>query len=125
MACFLVPAAEAAVTTVVTNIMEKREGESADKEAVITSREIKWLSKLLWGGSFLLLFEHIWHGEIVPWSPFITAMTSEADKIQMWHEMGTVGVSMALAVTAVWGTMVAVSKTLRRDVPAKAAGESE
>lgn len=125
MACFLVPAAEAAVTAAVTNIMEKREGENADKKTVITSREVKWLSKLLWGGSFLLLFEHIWHGEIVPWSPFITAMTSEADKIQMWHEMGTVGVSMALTVTAVWGAMVAVTKTARRDAPAKAAVESE
>ena len=39
------------------------------------SRKLKWLSYLLWGGALLLCFEHIWHGEVVPFFPFLTAMS--------------------------------------------------
>ncbi|MBQ7503026.1 hypothetical protein IJT93_10040 [bacterium] len=125
MACFLVPAAEAAVTTIAAQVMENRENEGDGKKPAVSVREVKWLSKMLWGGSLLLMFEHLWHGEIAPWSPFITAMTSQADKMQALHEMSTVGVSMALAVTAVWGVMVGVSRAIRKKAAAPAAVQSE
>jgi len=32
-----------------------------------------WLTNMLWGGSLLLAFEHVWHGEETPWFPFLTA----------------------------------------------------
>ena len=60
---------------------------------------------MLAGGAVLLAFEHFWHGEIVPWFPFLSAMSNPADKASMFEEMATVGVSMALLVTAVWGVM--------------------
>ena len=63
---------------------------------------------MLWGGSFLLAIEHIWHGEIVPWAPFLTAMNSTEDTKAMLQEIASVGTSMALLITAVWGVMLAV-----------------
>lgn len=112
MACFLVSAAEAAVITAVEKHEEKKEAlasenqngaELTEKSTVIPfSRKLKWLTWMLCGGSVLLLFEHIWHGEIVPWFPFLTAMSDPGDMAAMFHEMATVGVGMALAVTLVW-----------------------
>ena len=103
MACFLVPAAEAAVVTVVTKIAEKK-GVPADGFV----KKAKWLTNTLWGGSALLAFEHAWHGEIIPVFPFLTNAVDAADRAEMFHEMGTVGVTMALLITAVWGIAVGI-----------------
>ena len=70
-----------------------------------------WLSYLLWGGALLLAFEHVWHGEVVPWFPFLTAASNPADAAEMLHEMSTIGVSMAVIVTAVWGGIVAAANS--------------
>lgn len=131
MACFIVPMAEAVVTTAVTHILKKKEAASeasvnssmassmaSSVEAVKEvrfSRKLKWLSNLLWGGSALLAFEHLWHGEIVPFYPFLTAASSPADAMEMLHEMATVGSTMAIVVTAVWVGMVVVSSVLERN----------
>ncbi|GAA2182128.1 hypothetical protein GCM10009785_19980 [Brooklawnia cerclae] len=110
MACFLVPAAEAVVVTVIRRRVAKRQGsEQQEFGGVFWPQALAWLSNLLWGGSFLLAIEHIWHGEVVPWPPFLTAMNSPVATSEMLHEMATVGVSMAVLVTAVWAIMVAVS----------------
>lgn len=122
MACFLVPAAEAIIVTAVAYSIKKKEQkleapklaetntDAAQQPAKLSwSRKLSWLSGLLWGGILLLAFEHLWHGEVVPWPPFLTAMGSAADTADMLHEMATVGVAMAAAVTAVWGGMVAIA----------------
>ena len=121
MACFLVSAAEAVVVTVAASRLEKKEkaretapaaceGLSAEPTAKIPfSRKLKWLRNLLWGGVALLAFEHVWHGEVVPWFPFLTAASDPADAAEMLHEMGTVGVAMALLVTVVWLGMLGVA----------------
>ena len=125
MACFLVPAAEAIVTTVVSRVMEKNEkkpaevrvhlDETPEKASRIPfSRKLKWLNNLLWGGSALLAFEHVWHGEVVPWFPFLTAASDPADAAEMLHEMSTVGVSMAILVTLVWLGMLGVSAIIEK-----------
>jgi hypothetical protein len=44
----------------------------------------------------LLAFEHLWHGEIVPWPPFLTAMNNPADIAPMLHEIATIGIGMAV-----------------------------
>ena len=119
MACFLVSVAEAAVVKVMEKSQLKKEVKLAESnelsEAVTSdvkiplSRKLKWLRNLLLGGSVLLLFEHIWHGEIVPWFPFLTAMNDPADMAEMFKEMATVGVSMAVLVTIVWLAMCRVA----------------
>ncbi len=124
MACFTAPLVEAIVVSAVKKNMEKKEkaaaAEKADPAAdgeqsgIPFSRKLGWLSKLLWGGSFLLAIEHIWHGEIVPWPPFLTAMNNPADIGPMLMEIATVGVTMMVLLTAVWGVMVLVSNRIER-----------
>ncbi len=123
MACFIVPAAEAIVTTVMEKAFQAKEKEETLKldtaEAVVKtklpfSRKLSWLNKMLWGGSALLAFEHVWHGEVVPWFPFLTAMENAEEATAMLHEMSTVGVSMAALVTVAWGIMVLVTKTMEK-----------
>lgn len=128
MACFLISAAEALVVTAAAQAVKhhekKREenlGHAAEKLSTETypwSRRLMLLAYLLWGGVVLLAFEHVWHGEVVPWFPFLTAMGDPTDKAEMLHEMATVGVTMACLVTAVWGVIMGViSAALKR--PAK------
>ena len=79
------------------------------------SRKLKWLNYMLLGGVVLLMFEHVWHGEVVPWFPFLTAMSDPADAAEMFSEMATVGVTMAGLITAVWIVMcVAASFIVKR-----------
>lgn len=128
MACFLVPAAEAIVVTgfaVAAKIKENKQkaqeftytaksGELETGEKVSLSRKLSWLAYLLFGGCILLAFEHIWHGEVVPWYPFLTAASNPQDTAEMLLEMSTVGVTMAVIVTAVWGIMVFASGLIEK-----------
>ena len=126
MACFLVPTAEAIVVTIVTKAAKSKEkGPEALKiehgddnnaiyEKIPFSRKLKWLTNMLWGGAILLAFEHVWHGEVVPWFPFLTAASNPQDTAAMLHEMSTVGVSMAVLVTAVWACMLIISNVIEK-----------
>jgi hypothetical protein len=121
MACFLVPMGEAIVTSVVQKVVENREkkvGEERTKETGLSwSRRLSWLNKLLWGGTILLALEHVWHGEVVPWPPFLTAMENPADVAPMLHEMATVGVAMAITVTVVWAIIVIIAELKAKSIP--------
>ena len=135
MACFIVPAAEAVIATIAEKVIKKKEKEnqkisieSEIKEAVKTeriqfSRKLKWLTNLLWGGSVLLAFEHLWHGEIVPWFPFLTAAGDPESTAEMLREMATAGVSMALLITVVWGIMLLAVHSFERKESLKSVGE--
>ena len=115
MACFTVPAAEAIITTIAGRIIKSKEKHQtidasknvSEAPKIALSTKIGWLNKMLWGGSALLAFEHVWHGEVVPFFPFLTAVEN-GEAMEMLHEMATAGVSMALIVTAVWGIMIGV-----------------
>ena len=111
MACFVVPAAEAVVTAVVKKTAEKRGKTTA--EHPFLSR-MNWLNNMLWGGSALLAFEHVWHGEVTPWFPFLTNAADPASAAEMLREMATSGVGMAVLVTGVWIGMVMVSNALEK-----------
>ncbi|MBO7676258.1 MAG: hypothetical protein J6S49_01900 [Erysipelotrichaceae bacterium] len=116
MACFLVSAAEAAAVTALKKAEEKKEvkenEEKTEDISIPMSEKLRWLTNLLWGGAALLAFEHVWHGEVVPWFPFLTAMSDPADTAEMLHEMATVGVCMALLITAVWIVMCFASDAI-------------
>ncbi|MBO6047702.1 MAG: hypothetical protein J6P61_08180 [Erysipelotrichaceae bacterium] len=122
MACFLVSAAEAVVVHTIEKSVEKKEIQlksstnhvKADEMTIPMSRKLKWLKYLLIGGAVLLAFEHVWHGEVVPWSPFLTAMSNPADAAEMFHEMATVGVCMALLITSVWFIMCKIADSIAR-----------
>lgn len=112
MACFVVPAAEG----VVVKVIEQSAKKSGEKTEATTRRveRLGWLTKMLWGGSALLAFEHVWHGEVVPFFPFLTAMSNPADTAAMLHEMATTGVGMAVVVTAAWGVLCAIANAAER-----------
>jgi hypothetical protein len=129
MACFLVPVGEAVLTTVAQKVVENREkkavGQGEKKVGVVGaastgvkwSQRLGWLNKMLWGGSILLALEHVWHGEVVPWPPFLTAMETPGEVGPMLHEMATYGVAMALVVTVVWAIIVVVAELRAKAMP--------
>lgn len=108
MACFLVPVTEALVTTTIEKKLNKKE------EFKPIVKKLHTLNTMLWGGSALLALEHVWHGEIVPWYPFLSAMNNQKDAAAMFDEMKTVGVSMALFVTGVWLVYLGASSLYHR-----------
>lgn len=124
MGCFIVPVAEAVVTTVAEKVIESKERkesvsislcEASAHEAtkIKFSTKLGWLNKMLWGGSALLTFEHLWHGEVVPFFPFLTAVEN-GETAEMLAEMGSAGVMMAVLVTVVWGGMLAITSAMEK-----------
>ncbi len=131
MACFLIPAAEAVITTIVKHTVAKKEASAlpaeitADESRLRFSDKLGWLNNMLWGGSALLAFEHVWHGEVVPWFPFLTNAASPDTAAEMLHEMATAGVSMAVLVTLVWLGMVGVSHIIENRTAANIKSENK
>jgi len=109
VACFLVPMMLAIITTIL------------QKAAKTLAEKIKLglLNTLLWGGVILLALEHVWHGEVVPWPPFLTAMANPADIPVMLHEMATIGTAMAVVSVAVWAGINVVSYLMPKIVAVK------
>ena len=107
MACFTVPLATAAVTGVAKNALP----ESARRNPFVA--KLGWLGKMMFGGSFLLAIEHVYHGEIIFTPPFLTAVR-DGETSGMLHEMATRGVAMTVLIGVVWVAMVAVSTWMER-----------
>ncbi|HBB42554.1 MAG TPA: hypothetical protein DCZ74_03475 [Treponema sp.] len=129
MACFMVPLAEAVVVSAVKALIGSKKtaegviAESKENSKIASVKEkIGWLQKLLLGGSGLLAIEHIYHGEIVLYPPFLTAMRNPSDIPEMLHEMATVGVGMAVLVTGVWAVAAAISSAVKKRGAVKAVG---
>lgn len=77
--CFLVPLTQAVVTTVYRVCTKQTD--------TFVGRNLKTLELMLWGGTIMLLVDHIINGEFFAWNPM---------------ELLTVGLPMSLAVTAIW-----------------------
>jgi len=98
MACFVVPAGVAIVTTVVGKKVPKK-------------YHFNWLNSMLWGGVAMLAVEHVSHGEVVFYPPFLTAGLPGA-----LPEMLKVGVPMTLSIFLIWGIMVAVAARMSKRI---------
>ena len=107
MACFTVPLATAVAVTAAKSVLP----ESAHKNPFVA--RIGWLGKMMFGGSFLLAIEHVYHGEIVFTPPFLTAVQN-GETAGMLQEMATRGVAMAVLLGAAWAVMVSVSALRER-----------
>jgi hypothetical protein len=99
MACFIVPTTVGIVTTA----LRKRFPEQW---------HINWLNTMILGSSVAFAVEHYMNGEIVPWPPFLTAMSSPAATATMLNEMAMVGIPMTLALILTWVVMVVVYETV-------------
>ena len=127
MACFVVPGTEAIVVTAAALLLRRYEQKKTEvrigagsapaepQKKTGFARKLFWLADLLWGGVILLAFEHLWHGEVVPFFPFLTAATEGPEAVaEMLGEMASVGVTMAVLVTAVWVGMVLISAAMEK-----------
>jgi len=102
MACFIIPMIVAVITTVIQKIFSRK----------IEKLKLNILNILLWGGVALLAVEHTWHGELVPWPPFLTAMANPVDIPFLIHEITMVGGLMTTTVFAVWGLIITIPKII-------------
>ena len=94
MACFIVPLTQAVATTIYRKTTKNTDS--------FVGRNLKTLEQMLWGGSLMLVLDHIINGEVTWRYPFFTALETESGGIVMLREMLTVGVPMSLLVTLVW-----------------------
>ena len=99
MSCFIVPLTQAIATSAYRK-MHKNSIESPDASAL--KRNLPALEKMLWGGSVMLIVDHIINGEVTWRYPFFTALEEAGGGAVMLREMLTVGVPMSLVLTAVW-----------------------
>ena len=77
--CFFVPLTQAIATTVYRVCTKQTD--------TFVGRNLKTLELMLWGGSIMLLIDHIVNGELFAWN---------------LRELLTIGVPMSVVVTAVW-----------------------
>ena len=116
MACFTVPLATAVAATAAKSALPK----TANRNPFVA--KLGWLGNMMFGGSFLLAIEHVYHGEIIFTPPFLTAV-KDGNTADMLHEMATRGVAMAVLLGVVWVSMVAVSTWLERSKAAQLTGQ--
>ena len=107
MACFATPMAVGIITTIF-------------RKKIPAKYHIEWFNTLVWGGSAGLALEHVAHGEIVPYAPFLTAMANPADAAVMFQEIMTVGLVMLLACIAAWGIMLYAASYLKHSTKTSA-----
>ncbi len=114
MACFTVPLVAAAAVSAAKPAIPK----SAESNPFV--RRLDWLSKMMFGGSFLLAIEHWYHGEITLMPPFLTAAKEGPEAIaEVLREMATRGTAMALILVAAWAAMVTASIVSERKTAAR------
>jgi hypothetical protein len=106
MACFIAPLSAAIITTVAYKKINER-------------LHLDWLITMLWGGVVMLAIEHIVHGEVTLYPPFLTALKNPGEAIVMLREIASVGIPMTLAIVATWGALLLVKRTkLSKNNPA-------
>jgi len=106
MACFVAPTVAAIITT-------------RFRKKVPAKLHIEWLILMLWGGVIMLIVDHLFTGELVPFPPFLTAMQNPTDIPVMVNEILTVGTTMTVAIFFIWAVMVFVynkTKICNKDI---------
>lgn len=100
MACFVVPTSAAVLV-------------SGAKKKIPAELHPERLELMLWGGTAMLVVDHLMTGELVPYPPFLTAMKDPADMAVMFQEIATTGVLMTILVFAIWFGMIAFERFSR------------
>lgn len=100
MCCFVAPMVEAVAVSASKIIFKNKLSDNAQKH-------LTTLETMLWGGTVLLIVDHIMNGEIVFYPPFFTGEN-------ILHEILTNGVMMSLVCTAVWGVGVLYKKFFKK-----------
>lgn len=114
MACFVVPLVQAAATSLYRKLNAKG---ISSPDASPLKRNVPALEKMLWGGSVMLVVDHLINGELTWRFPFFTALDKVGGGEVMLKEMLTVGIPMSVIVTACW-VVYALLKERRHKVAA-------
>jgi hypothetical protein len=101
------------VLAIITTIIQKTTRGLAEK------LKLGLLNALLWGGVILLAIEHVWHGEVTPWPPFLTAMANPKEIPIMLHEMATIGTAMSTVVAFTWAATLTITKLMPKIITLK------
>lgn len=101
MACFSAAIIEVAVVSLIKNKVERSESKAQTSAKIPLSTKLSWLITMLWGGVFLLAIEHIYHGEIIPSFPFLTAV-QDGNTAEMLMEIATIGGGICVLIPLVW-----------------------
>ncbi|SFK12994.1 hypothetical protein [Succinivibrio dextrinosolvens] len=109
MACFTACVAQGCAVHLLRKYLKK-----TNKAETLENR-LQSLQNMLFGGSALLLLEHIWHGEISYVFPFFTKATTTEGIHEIFEEIMTVGVGMDVIVTSMWGLSIFVSSLIARN----------
>ena len=99
MACFVAPLVQAIATTAYRKLSNKP-----------VPASVNTLEKMLWGGSIMLIVDHVINGELTWRFPFFTALGNSGGAEVMWREILTVGVPMCLVITGLWAVWALVSR---------------
>ena len=99
MCCFIVPLAQAIATTAVRHA---KAASVSNPGSHVLLRQLPALEKMLWGGTLMLIVDHVINGELTWRFPFFTALDQAGGGMVMLREMLTVGVPMSLVLTAAW-----------------------
>ena len=97
MSCFIVPLVQAVATTAY-----RRHHAQTLAGGNFLKRQIPALEKMLWGGTLMLIVDHVINGELTWRFPFFTALDQAGGGLVMLREMLTVGVPMSLVLTFAW-----------------------
>ena len=100
MACFVVPLVQAVATSTLRK-WGKKDG--------FIGRNLSSLELMLWGGTVMLIVDHVINGELTWKFPFFTALGETGGGAVMLREMLLVGVPMSVVITLVWA-IYALSK---------------
>lgn len=86
MSCFIAPLVQAMATSACRAISDKHQANDS-----VWKTQLPTLEKMLWGGSLVLIVDHLVHGEL-----FVFDL----------RELLCVGLPMCAVVTAVWAILV-------------------
>lgn len=100
MACFIAPLIQAVATTAVRKSSQSS-AQGAESRPLL--RHLPTLEKMLWGGTVMLVVDHVLNGELTWRFPFFSALASEGGGwVTMLREILQVGVPMCVVLTLVW-----------------------
>ena len=117
MACFIVPLTQAIATTVVRKRLFKQSNNNTiTQSSNPLLHHLPTLEKMLWGGSLMLVVDHVINGELSLQFPYFTALESAGGFQIMLREMLTVGVPMSLVLTATWAVWALLKERRTRTV---------
>ncbi len=103
MACFIVPMTQAIATSIARRRMKGR----------VETTENPWLHQLpklelmLWGGTLMLIVDHILNGEMTWEYPFFTILAHKEGFHLMMGEMLGVGLPMSVVISLFYVGLVA------------------